>query len=616
MRDFLFLEKKEMNKTLFIDSYLNRISKKNNISQDLAFEVFSISTILDISFDEVYDSVVIKGEDGGIDGIFFEEDYGNFTMHVFQCKNMKKLKQNQLDKFRNDFRDIFIDGNKAKKKNISGLNKSIEKYRDILKSGRFIDSKLYYIYNGEIDDESFTSNKNLTDNFHIEDEFEIWDSNDLYDKIKRLVNSLNKRKQIDFCFKPENSNITSKKDNQGLISFSIYQVKAAIFRIPAKQLCEMLNLEKNINGTFEKIFSENIRGFLGKKNLTNEKIYETIHSDKNVYFPFLNNGITIICNEFKLPYNPQLGNYNLPCKNPVIVNGLQTTYMLYSEYLKDSNILDDVYVTIRLYETEDQDLVELITDATNTQSAIGFRDKISNKGFNLYAKELFENKGIGYITKRGEIFVMDNIKFKKSIHNTSLLPLWYASFFESPHISLVMPKLMYKEIFQATNKENHPLNELFKGEVDSPLYSQLFFVYILREVFKEEYEKSQKESIDYEYSLKFENIYNAGVEYAVYFLYKLISFNLDGDLTSVTRDDVYKALYELVKIVSTERLNPNNYNSKSVFISSFININLLAKGEEDIKLYEQYAELFEGTGVQSGRIGLINSTYVGIEKLM
>lgn len=332
----------------------------------------------------------------------------------------------------------------------------------------------------------------------------------------------------------------------------------------------------------------------------------------------MNNGITIICNEFTLPYNPQLGNYNLPTKNPVIVNGLQTTYILYQEYLKDENILDDVYITIRLYETEDPELVELITDATNTQSAIGFRDKISNKKFNVYAKELFENKGIGYITKRGEVFVNNSEELNKTIHNTSLIPLWYSAFFESPHIALSAPKFMYKEVFQATNKTEHPLFDVLKGDIDSPFYSQLFFVYSLIEIFKSEYKKSQ-DSIDSEFSIKFDNLSNIGDEYIVYLLYKLIDDELDGDFSTVSNTIIYNSIYELIEIISKTDYDPSKFSNKGSFINSILtnqyktgNIREL---QSQFKTTDNYLELFDGYKNQSDIVDKIKNTIINLDEV-
>ena len=62
-------------KELFIQGYLERISKQFDISNDDAFEVFSIAVVLDKSFDEVYNEILIlnpdsnksSSQDGGID---------------------------------------------------------------------------------------------------------------------------------------------------------------------------------------------------------------------------------------------------------------------------------------------------------------------------------------------------------------------------------------------------------------------------------------------------------------------------------------------------------------------------------------------------------------------
>ena len=66
---------------IFIEAYLEQISKKYNLEQtykipknralDKAFEIFSIAAVLEKPFDEVYDEILIKSGDGGIDGAYF-----------------------------------------------------------------------------------------------------------------------------------------------------------------------------------------------------------------------------------------------------------------------------------------------------------------------------------------------------------------------------------------------------------------------------------------------------------------------------------------------------------------------------------------------------------------
>ncbi len=419
------------NKDTFIKTYLDKIQEIFKLkSIDESFEIFSMAAILDRSFDEIKANDWIGGtkSDGGIDGIYFEEGIGSITMHVFQCKNTKKLKQNELEKFSSDVKKIFKEG--KEKPNSEGLKQKVNFYREKARFN-YINIKYYFVFNGDIDDKQ-TANKSLYQEYHKPNEpdlFEIWDSNHLYRQIATLIESLNKRKEIKFTFNPIKSNITPSTDHQGLITFSIYTTTAAMFRISALEICELLDEEKRVNGTIDKIFSENIRGFLGKGNLTNAKIVETLKSSDKIYFPFLNNGISIICERVKIPPSTQLGNYVIPCINPVIVNGLQTTYLIYQQYLEDKESIKDISVSIKMCETADAELIEKITDAPNTQSVITFKDKISNKAFNKYTKELFNNKGIGYISKRGEVFTQLKDNFSKTVQAETLLKFWYSTFY-------------------------------------------------------------------------------------------------------------------------------------------------------------------------------------------
>lgn len=492
------------NRTLFINGYLQKIKNRFNFKkgQELneAFEVFSMAAILDKPFDEVYDHILVFGDkDGGIDGIYFEENEGEYLLHVFQCKNTKNLKQNLVHKFKNDFKDIFIEGNKQNKDNVEDLLPSYQHYVTLASSGKWIQPKLYFVFNGDKETKQYANNANVYNTYHQPNEdFEIWDANDLYERIGSLIQAQSKRKTVTYNFKPEVSNISSKKYqySQSLISFYKVQVKAAIFRATAYQLCELLEEEKRVNKTIAKAFAENIRGFLGRDNITNRKIIETLESDQSVYFPFLNNGITIICEKFTLPLTPQGGKYILNTVNPVIVNGLQTTYLIYQQYLKDKKSLLDVDVTIRLYETDNPKLVELITDATNTQSAIDFADKLSNKPFNMLTKELFASKGVAYLTKKGETFtnpLSRDLKF--SVRSEYLLNLWYSIFIETGY-SLYDKVTTLAIIYKSTTNPKHPLHDLFNGHVESPLYSQLYFFYYVEKVCQNYFSKFYPKELD------------------------------------------------------------------------------------------------------------------------
>ena len=465
------------NKELFITTYLDKIAEKFKLNTDKAFEIFSMAAILDKTFDEILADVLIKSSaDGGIDGIFFDEQDGFYVMEVFQCKNSKGLKQNQLEKLKHDFEEVFLKG-KRDKPNTEELMPKLDEYISITKKGYHIEHHLNFIFNGDIEDTKYAANKDLFESYSDPaNNFVIFDSNELDKRIDNLIKSDRKRKEIKFTFNAEKSNI-SPKEPQALISFSILNVKAVNFRMKALELCELVNLEIKTNGTEDKLFSENIRGFLGY-NKTNRKIKETLdNTSESIYFPFLNNGITILCGEMQIPSNQQAGQYIVPVVNPVIVNGLQTTKVIHEIYEKDKTKLDDVYITVRLYETKNQELVNKITEATNTQTSINFRDKISNKDFQKYVKLLFENKGIAYISKRGEIFTNQLSKdMHESITSEKAIKFWYATYYEKPEIAKNSVSKVLEEVFDATNQEN-PLAQLFDGNKNSPIYLQIFNSY-------------------------------------------------------------------------------------------------------------------------------------------
>ncbi len=495
------------NKELFINGFLDRIAAqypqssdpKRNI--DLAFEIFGIAAALDRPFQEIFDKAIIKtkdgdrsgSQDGGIDGIWFNDLGDYFEMQVFQCKNKPNLKDNELDKFRNDVRDIFVDGNRIGKKNIDDLIPFINEYKSISQSGKVIDLKLYYIYNGDNVDPKNKNNEDAYKRYNNPSKFFwIYDSNWIYDKLATFAKQ--HRSTVKFTFHPENSNF-SLQDPQALYSYSIGNTRAANFRIKAAEICELIENEISVNGTFDLLFEENIRQYLGVTRFrANKKMHDTLSNGDALLFPFLNNGITIVSEQMIVPNSAQDGKYNLPVINPQIVNGLQTSRVLYDIYKEDPGKLKDVFVNLRIYESKDPSLIEKITDATNTQTPISNKDKISNKDFNSFAKVVFQNNEIDYILKRGEGFSPKSLTYTNQVDSETVIKFWYATFYEEPEIAKNSIAKVLQEIYDASTVEKHPLEELFNGSQDSPVYTQFLTAYIIYKFVQEQKNKFLKEN--------------------------------------------------------------------------------------------------------------------------
>ena len=546
------------NKELFINTYLDKIAEKFDINRDSAFEIYSMAAILDKTFDEIYDDVIIKGSaDGGIDGIYFDEQDGFYVMEVFQCKNSQKLTQNQLEKLKQDFAEVFEKGRRDKP-NTDGLMPKLDEYISITRKGYHIDHHLHFIFNGNVDDKKHAANKDLFESYNDPyGNFRIFDSNELDKCIENLIKSDRRRKEVKFTFNAEKSNI-SPKEPQALISFSILNVKAVNFRMKASELCELVDLEIKTNGTEYKLFSENIRGFLGY-NKTNRKIKETLeNASESIYFPFLNNGITILCDEMQIPSNQQAGQYIVPVVNPVIVNGLQTTKVIHEIYKEDKTKLDDVYITVRLYETKDQNLVNKITEATNTQTSINFRDKISNKDFQKYVKILFENKGVAYISKRGEIFTNQLSKdMHESITSEKAIKFWYATYYEKPEIAKNSVSKVLEEVFDATNQEN-PLATLFNGDKNSPIYLQVYNSYLIMKLVVEK--KKNRADTD--------NLLEHSDELLSYGVYKYLMAK-QLDLSQHNIEDGYQYAVDIVRKNVADEMDRRDQKGETYSHSSY-----------------------------------------------
>ena len=544
------------NKQLFIEGYLERICTQFGVKQDIAFEIFSISAILDKTFQEVYDEVLIQGsKDGGIDGAIFIDQNNSYQLLVFQCKNTTRLKQNEIEKFRNDVEQSFVRG--VERPNTQDLQAKIDEYKQLSKDGYLVEIRRYFLYAGSNNDPA-SANSMVYSEFHKPDDYEIWDSESLYHQISKLIKSQNRREGIRFVFHPQSSNIILS-DSQGLYTYAISNVRAANFRIEANELCLLVEQELDKNSTYDFLFSENIRGFLGLRVKPNRRMKETLQGADSILFPLLNNGITIICDKVDIPSSLQDGNYILPTHNPVIVNGLQTTRVIYEIYKENKDALRNVFVNVRLYETSDNNIIDLITDATNTQTPINYRDRVSNKGFTDYVKEVFANQNIAYIHKRGEFFSGTSVrKYREAIGSDTLLKFWYASFYERPEIAKNKINTVLSDIFDATNNE-HPLEPLFNGKQDSPIYQQLLYTYRIYS-----YVLSRRDG-----SVEFLAHATELFSYGIYkYLENSLATIADASTLQEAYDYAYQTIEQIVSIeIALHQKNGNSFSYNSYFKS-------------------------------------------------
>lgn len=115
------------------------------------------------------------------------------------------------------------------------------------------------------------------------------------------------------------------------------------------------------------LFIDNVRNFVGE-TVVNKDIRTTLKDQSsNIFFPYLNNGLVIMCddisrhpvkhNEFTLTY-------------PRIINGCQTTNMLYEQNRTDEDSINEVYIVAKIIATNHRELRKKIVYAANNQNSI------------------------------------------------------------------------------------------------------------------------------------------------------------------------------------------------------------------------------------------------------
>lgn len=154
------------------------------------------------------------------------------------------------------------------------------------------------------------------------------------------------------------------------------------------------------------LYSENIRLYLGDRGTVNKDIIRTITNTESIWFPYMNNGISIICDKLDLgSVNTTKNVRGLTLTNMQIINGCQTVNALYSakygEQTKDNFRASNVLVRIYEIDPQQQDFKENVIKATNNQNAVKSYSLLANDAIQIELSKIFKRFGIVY-DRKGE----------------------------------------------------------------------------------------------------------------------------------------------------------------------------------------------------------------------
>lgn len=402
-----------------INEKTEAVAKRFGIAADEAFLRLAQSLVVGQglhSFDP--EDVVDGGQDKQIDVISINEEHDAADVYILQTKNTASFSSNALIQLHNGLRWIFQRSRRDLDtlSNISLRDRIIE-YRGVQASlgPSNIRVAVRFVTNGVTSELSAEFNQELAliRSEYDNDTFEQFTIEPLgCDELVDLSKAQERQtRRVDAEIK-----VRYDANNPSLIKYYAQDLKGLVCSIPAKEIARLVN--DNKDGS---IFDLNIRRFLGTRGAVNKDIYATCADPKAGHeFWFLNNGITVVCDQFDPVTDPDDPHVKL--KNMQIVNGCQTATTL-ALADQDGRLSPDVRVLMRIYETRDPDLVGRIVLTTNNQNRISSRDLRANEPMQLDMEEGF--RIYGYLYERKPRQFDDVVVDASKLYTNEAVAQWY-----------------------------------------------------------------------------------------------------------------------------------------------------------------------------------------------
>lgn len=320
------------------------------------------------------------------------------------------------------------------------------------------------------------------------------------DGAKASINRLNIFRRVEFdCIDAEKIHSFYRQSKNAISTEVNFPERTVLPELPGIEQAyigflnsiEYLKLIENTNEEIiTSLFYDNVRHWQ-EWNPVNSEIKATLENEtQKIYFPLLNNGVTIIAKRI-IP----TGN-RFVIEDYQVVNGCQTSFVLHET--RDC-LNDKLQIPIRLVATDNAEIKNSIIKATNRQTEVPEEQLIALSDFPKKLEAYFptfEGEKKLYYERRSRQYSSDNSIEKVRVTNMTMLVRAYASFFLGyPHRTTRNYKALLKsvgsEIFAKDHKlemyyvaayANYKLDQLFKsGFIDPALKpARYHFLYLFR----------------------------------------------------------------------------------------------------------------------------------------
>jgi len=422
-----------------IRSIVSKVHEDLGLLPSRAFLFFVLDKYFKNLNESEIDEAIIDGSgDCGIDAIFIDEkDSKRSNIYIFQSKYYESK-----NGFERNFEGTKVEKMKIAINELLLSNKGYEKYGNALLQDKIrtinniLDPKYIIIFCSNSDNPTKPVQKKF--NKYISDLNR--ESGKVYfdivylhlDKIAKLLvkeEEIKINEMMKFCGKYFSTDTGDARLFAGITS--------------AEQLIRLVDKYD------ERMFDKNVRGFLKRSNLINQKIIQTSSSSEfSPYFVYMNNGVTITCDKFTFKGGSDSPNVRI--EGLQVVNGQQTIRSL-SESCQNKSLKDNVQVIVRLVETSDKDLLREIIEATNSQTKVSSRDLHSNDPIQKMIERYLKSKGYFYEARKNKFQGRKARKYRVDAERAT--QAYYAAKFERPAIAKDKKKILFGEEYETIFNE-------------------------------------------------------------------------------------------------------------------------------------------------------------------
>lgn len=425
-------------------------AKAPELSDNAYFEIFTAEHILknfDLSYDEIQFGQVGAGGDGGIDSMYMfvngnliedDTDTSNLgreikiELFIIQSKMEAGFGEDTIRKFDTTFNDLF-DLSKNLAEFTTAYNEDLLRLADIFRD-------TYTQYAARL--------PSLVVNYRY-----VTIGDDIHPNVKRLVSHLKATvlrlfSSATFSFDFINvADLLTLTRQLPTTTFNLRLSESPISSGEESFIC-LVNLSEFYGFISEqdgrllrRIFEANVRDYQGNVQV-NKGIRDTLFNPTGDDFWWLNNGVTIIASHVSL------SGKTLNILNPLIVNGLQTSYEIHNYFSAAPTRHDDNNILVRVigvaHTANEEQTRNRIIKATNSQTAIQVASLRATDNIQRDIEDYLRSEGL-YYDRRKNYYKNEGRPIAKIISITYLAQSVIAILLKRPNDARARPSSLLKE---------------------------------------------------------------------------------------------------------------------------------------------------------------------------